>query len=83
MSANEPQEPQVTADAKVPAPFVLPKPTLTEAEFAERLAEIRRRRDDPEYVAYVERVYGAAEAYRREVNEQERRRLDDEERGSK
>ena len=48
-------------------------------EFLARLAEIERRKDDPEYIAYVQRgAEGAAEA-RRQINEQERRWLDEKE----
>lgn len=59
-------------------PFALPKPTLSDQEFAELMEYIQRRKDDPEYAAYLERGRVASEEYRREVNEQERRWLDEE-----
>jgi len=67
-----------STEATAATPFVVPKPALTAAEFAERLAEIRRRRDDPEHIAYVKRGRIASEEYRRQVDEQARRRLDEE-----
>lgn len=70
---------ETTPETKTKKPFVFPKPTLTAEEFAERMAEIRRRRNDPDYIAYIERGRIAAEEYRQEVNEQERRWLDEEE----
>ena len=60
-------------------PFVLPTPTLSEEEVADLMDYIQRRKDDPEYIAYLERGRVATEKYRREVNEQERRWLDEEE----
>lgn len=59
-------------------PFVFPKPTLSDQEFAELMGYIQRRKDDPEHITYLERGRVAAEEYRREVNEQERRWLDEE-----
>ena len=60
-------------------PFVLPQPSLSKEEFAERLAEIRRRRNDPDYIAYIERTFDGADEVRRQINEQERQWLDEQE----
>ncbi len=63
-------------------PFVFPEPTLSDQEFAELMEYIQRRKDDSEYVAYLQRGRVASEEYRREVNEQERRWLDSEPAGT-
>ena len=61
-----------------PHPVVMPPSNpMTAAEFAERLERIRERRTDPERIAYINRVFDAAEEYRRQIDEQERRWLDE------
>jgi hypothetical protein len=56
----------------------LPEVRETDVEaLREWLADIRRRRDDPEYQAYVRRVGEGAAEYRRQVEEQERIWLDE------
>jgi hypothetical protein len=74
---SKPTSPDETNDSGK-ATFVLPQPTLSPEEFAQRIAEIRRKREDPEYIAYVERGRQASTEYRREIEEQERRWLDEE-----
>jgi len=58
--------------APVPPANALPNPSL-----AERLSAIERRKNDPAYIARQERLFAEAEEYRRAVNAEERRRLDE------
>ncbi len=58
-------------------PFEFPKPTLTQEEFAERIAHIRRRRqEEPDFVARLEEKYAESVEYRRQIDEEARRYLD-------
>jgi hypothetical protein len=52
---------------------------MTAEEFAERLALIRRRKNDPEYLAYLERGRKATAEFRRKVEEEYQRQLDEDE----
>ena len=54
-------------------------PSLSDAEFDARLTEIMRRKDDPENIAYVKRLQEGAEEARRQINDEARRRLDQQE----
>ena len=48
------------------------------AEFAARLAALKRRKDDPEHAGYVQRLREGAEEARRQINEEVRRQMDEE-----
>jgi hypothetical protein len=59
--------------------ITLPHPNrLTAEQLGEKLAAIRRRRNDPDYLAYLERGREATEEFRRKVEEEYQRQLDEE-----
>lgn len=68
----------VAVSDTVVRPTPLPIGNWNREEFLARLDEIERRKNDPEDDAYVRRLAEGAEEARRQINEAERRALDEE-----